>query len=266
MNRSLIWKRRLGKIHSWFSLRDRSRDVILIYHSVGGGPWSTSKEWFKQQMEWIAQYTEVVSLDDLLNVSQPKMASKIRVALTFDDGYRTLHDVVAPLLSQYGFPATLYLNTGEIREDEHQSSSTGQGHYPAEEFMLWSEVEDLLRQQWTIGSHGRRHLDLTVQPATVIAEQLTGSKREIATRLGQECRHFSYTWGRHNSLVRKLVAEAGYKSAVAGHHAALAKTDDPLMLPRLDVRKEYKLEDFAALVCGDWDYLRYYQQARSILR
>lgn len=266
MSGSLIWKRRLGKIHAWLSRHDRSRDVILIYHSVGGGPWSTAKESFLQQMEWLAQYTEVVSLDDLLNRSQPKMASKIRVTLTFDDGYRTLHDVVAPLLSQYGFPATVYLNTGETSEHEHQLSSTGQGHYPAEEFMLWSEVEDLLRQRWTIGSHGLRHMDLTVQPETVIAEQLIGSKLEISTRLGQECRHFSYTWGRHNPLVRKLVAEAGYGSAVAGQHAALAKTDNPLMLPRIDVRREYELNDFAALVCGDWDYLRYYQQARSLLR
>ena len=191
------------------------------------------------------------------------MASKIRVALTFDDGYRTLHDVVAPLLSQYGYPATVYLNTGEIREHEHQPSSTGQGHYPAEEFMLWSEVEDLLRQQWTIGSHGLRHLDLTVQPETIITEQLIGSKREISTRLGQECRHFSYTWGRHNSQVRRLVAEAGYYRAVACQHAALAKTDDPLMLPRLDVRREYELQDFAALVRGNWDYLALIQKIRQ---
>lgn len=40
-------------------------------------------------------------------------------------------------LDEYGFPAMVYLNTGEIGERLHKPSSTEQGHYPDEEFMLW---------------------------------------------------------------------------------------------------------------------------------
>lgn len=262
-----FWKRRIGSLFDGLSLaRLHSRCVILIYHSVGGGPLSTHVDSFTEQMAWLAKHATVVSLESFLTNNRANMPGSLRVALTFDDGYRTLHDVVAPLLSRYGFPATVYLNASHIGDKVHMKSDPGQGHYPAEEFIVWSEIESLKAQHWIIGSHGLQHLDLTTQPEAVVVKELTGSKRLIESRLGEACRHFSYTWGRHNPVVRKCVAEAGYESAVAGHHAPLSKSDNPLVLPRLDIRREYELTDFIAVVRGDWDYLRFYQKARSMLR
>lgn len=262
-----MWKRRIGTLFTGLSRAGaHSRRVILLYHSVGGGPLSTHVDRFNEQMAWLAKHVEVVSLDSLLASDQANVPGALRVALTFDDGYRTLHDVVAPLLSRYGFPATVYLNAAYIRDKVHEESDPGQGHYPAEEFMTWSEIQSLKEQHWIIGSHGLQHLDLSVQPEAVVVRELTGSKRLIESRLGEACRYFSYTWGRHNSVVRKCVAEAGYASAVAGRHAPLSINDNQLALPRLDIRREYDLADFAAVVRGDWDYLRYYQKARSMLR
>lgn len=261
MSGSLICKRRMGRLFACIPRhRADSRGEILIYHSVGGGPMSTFGDAFEKQMAWLAKHAEVVSLDDIVSEVHSTVPGKLRVALTFDDGYRTLHDVVAPLLSRYGFSATVYLNIAHIGDNVHEKSDPGQGHYPKEQFMIWSEIESLKAQHWTIGSHGLRHLDLTKQPETVVVEQLTGSKGEIESRFGETCGHFSYTWGRHNSMVRKCVAEAGYASAVAGHHAPLSKKDDLLALPRLDIRQEYELEDFIAVLRGDWDYLEFIQK------
>jgi len=261
---ALCWKRRLAK--AWGVLpAPTSRRVILIYHSVGGGSVSTTVERFNEQMAWLAEYAEVVTLDALLDMQDGK-AGKPRVALSFDDGYRTLHDVVAPVLKQHGFPAIVYLNAGEIGAVNRAPSVPAQGHYPDETFMLWGEVAALKEQGWEIGSHGVQHIDLSLSEAHEIRHQLTDSKAIIEDRLGVPCRHFSYTWGHYNPVVRALVAEAGYQTAVAGHHEALSRKSDLFALPRLDIRREYELADFAAVVSGKWDYLGYYQKLRAMIR
>lgn len=244
-----------------------NRRIILIYHSVDGGPLSTRLENFRAQMAWLFEHADVVSLDALLDESKLGVKNeRVRVALTFDDGYRTLFDTVAPILEGYGFSATAYLNTGEIGEQRHKPSCIEQGHYPDEEFMLWHEVAGLQHRGWTIGSHGIQHVDLCLCDENGIDHQLGASRIKIENRLGIVCEHFSYTWGHCNDAVRNAVKQAGYGSAVAGMHGPVSASSDPFELPRLDVRPEYSLEDFAAVVSGKWDYLKRIQSLRAFFR
>jgi peptidoglycan/xylan/chitin deacetylase (PgdA/CDA1 family) len=261
INRSLRWKRRLGVL---WPAASGSREQILIYHSVAGGPLSTLRERFESQMGWLAEHTEVVPLDALLTPAG-RQHGKPRVALTFDDGYRTLHDTAMPILQRYGFTATVYLNSGHIGEFAHEPSDAAAGHYPEEQFMTWSEVAALRDAGWTIGSHGVEHLDLTLQTPAVIEAELTASKQAIAERTGKPCEHFSYTWGHWNAGVCEAVEQAGYRTAVAGVHAPVTTHADPLALPRLDIRREYELADFTAVVRGKWDCLGLYQRMRRLL-
>jgi len=265
VNNSLKWKRRLGRIGGFMRSSERGRRLILIYHAVGSGPLSTDASQFRAQMAWLAEHAEVMSLDALLD-DVSNNSDKIRVALTFDDGYRSVHDMAAPVLSGFGFPATVYLNSGHIRDDGHEASDAGQGHYPDEQFMNWSEVLQLRDQGWSIGSHGVFHLDLTQQSEEVVTRELDDSKAEIERRTDLPCEHFSYTWGRSTPAVRAAVAQAGYRTAVGGEHRPLRGGYDGLNLPRLDVRHEYRLEDFVAVVLGKWDYLGYVQRFKSCLR
>jgi peptidoglycan/xylan/chitin deacetylase (PgdA/CDA1 family) len=256
-------KRWLGHCYQLVTPTADSRRVILIYHSVDGGPWSTPLSSFKEQMAWLSKHATVVPLATMLDHSTA--ISGLQVALTFDDGYQTLHDVVSPLLNQYKFPATVYLNSAFIGDGDRLRSDAELGLYPEESFLTWSEVRSLRDQNWTIGSHGLQHLDLTVEEIAVVAEQSIESKRVIAERLQQACEHFSYTWGRHNPMVRQSIAKAGYKSAVAGQHTAVTSHEDRLMLPRLDVCKEYRLDDLVSVVKGDWDYLQYISQIKRFM-
>lgn len=266
MSTSLRKKRRIGKIYRHFASHGCDRSVILIYHSVGGGELSTDAECFCEQMAWLAEHAEVVSLESILQLKtgRSSAARKLRVALTFDDGYRSVHDVAAPILLQHGFPATVYVNTGHMGDSEHEASNAGLGHYPDETFMIWSEVIDLHSQGWTIGSHGVEHLDLTRQDEKNIALQLSESKFSIRQAIGEECRHFSYTWGHYNPTVRSSVVAAGYCSAVAGLHTAVIPASDQIALPRLDIRANYELQDFIDVVTGAWDFLGLKQRLSQI--
>jgi len=244
-------KRKLGKL--WHYLpHNASRRVILIYHSIGSAPWAISEQVFYAQMEWLKTQAEVVPLDTLL--SSP-VRTGLQVSLTFDDGYRCVHNVAAPVIRSLSFPATVYLNTGLISDKGNIPSDPSLGHYPGEQFMTWDEVEDLYGDGWLIGSHGVDHLDLTRVDAGTIQRQASDSKTDIETRLGVKCMHFSYTWGRHNPLVRQAIKETNYRYATGCLHSSLSPSADPFMLPRLNIKKEYAMDDFMSVITGEWDFI-----------
>lgn len=255
MNR-LDWKRRIGNWVGRSTESDR-RTVILIYHSVGNGPLAVSEPMFREQIAWLSKRTSIVPLDVAL-ASQHTTGTQ--VAITFDDGYASVHDRAAPILAEFGASATVYLNTGWIGEQVRRPSDVSLGHYPEEFFMNWGEADALAKADWNIGSHGVEHLDLTQQNPVSVERELTESKQEIQSRLGRPCDHFAYTWGRFTPVLQRSVRMAGYLSAVAGLHGPVSTGSDPFALSRIDIRAEYEMQDFAAVVAGRWDYLGFKQR------
>ena len=70
---------------------------------------------FTKDLDFFLSHYEPVTLDDLLqhlngNRSLPKRC----FLLTFDDGFREMYDVVAPILKAKGVPAIFFLTTGFI--------------------------------------------------------------------------------------------------------------------------------------------------------
>lgn len=239
------------------------RDVVLLYHSIGTGPLALPQRVFADQMDWLHATATVVPLMDLLTTDG---RSRRRVAITFDDGYRSLHRFAMPVLAGSPVMPAAFLTTGWIRAAERRASALEHGHYPGEQFLLWREVEELAAAGWRIGPHGVEHLDLTVQPDDRVNIELRASRSAIEKALGECLTVFAYTWGRHTARLRRHVAEAGYSHALAGAHGPVSERSDPFAIPRIDVARNYSLDDFKAILCGDWDYLGWYQRARLAWR
>jgi peptidoglycan/xylan/chitin deacetylase (PgdA/CDA1 family) len=99
-----------------------SGTLILYYHSVSENADRridpsivVRPAHFERQLCYLSKHTHVVSLTDLSEaVRQKRALPPNSVVITFDDGYRDNFTTVAPLLKQYGFPATFFLATGYI--------------------------------------------------------------------------------------------------------------------------------------------------------
>ena len=243
--------------------RDPIRRVILTYHAVGQGPFAIPRERFQAQMEWLARRASVLTLDDLLRRFS---VDPLQVAITFDDGYSSVVECAESVMTALGFPGTVYVNTGWMGREERIESDSTRGHYPDERFMTWSDLERLRRVDWTVGSHGVEHDDLTRMPPKKVASELRNSRLSIEDNLGSSCVHFAYTWGRSNPRVRRAVAEAGYQTAATTIHGPVPRLSDPFTLPRVDVSFRYGLGDFEAALLGDWDYLGPIQRLRGVVR
>jgi peptidoglycan/xylan/chitin deacetylase (PgdA/CDA1 family) len=257
----LHFKRILGRLWA-FTLTQRNRRIVLFYHAVGYGPNAISQQLFQSQMEWLSKNADVLALDDLL----AGVGSKpIRVSIGFDDGYASVVDNAEPILHALNMSATVYLNTGWIGGAVRRDSAPALGHYPREQFMTWKDVDRLAKRRWTIGSHGVEHFDLTTVNADSLASELFESKKSIEAQLDITCQHFAYTWGKFNKNVQYAAVNAGYRTAASALHGPITSQCNLFALPRIDIQKIYSLDDFQAIVRGQWDYLGIIQKLKRLI-
>ncbi len=215
-------------------------------------------------MAWLKTHAAVVPLDQLINGEWPESSSLI-CAITFDDGYASVYRHAYPVLKEFGFPATVYLVAGAMGEEAPRSSNEFDGLYPDEEMMLWREAKELQLQGIRMGSHLVGHKDLTSLDAAMADQELLRSKQFIEERIGEECSSFCYPWGKHDDQSVEAVRRAGYRNAVVAIQGRWKENgSDRYRIPRADVRREYTIDDFAAVVRGDWDFLGYVQKMRRM--
>jgi peptidoglycan/xylan/chitin deacetylase (PgdA/CDA1 family) len=248
--KSISYKRFIGKIIPL--KKTASRKVILAYHAVGDSPFSIPLHQFKEQMKWLNENASIVSIDQILKASD---AERLNVCLTFDDGYACLMDTVSPILEEYNFPAIVYVNSGVISEDNRVPAMPERGYYSNEPFLSWADIQELTVKNWTLGSHNHYHVNMTQLPVKDLEYQVSISKHEIESRLNRACDHFCYPWGLFNKEIISALQKAGYRHAVTTIHAPLRRTDSPYLIPRLNIQREYSLDDFKSVVLGHWDFI-----------
>ncbi|MBF0490299.1 MAG: polysaccharide deacetylase family protein [Candidatus Omnitrophica bacterium] len=101
-----------------------NQGLILMYHRVvdlKSDPWSlcVSPERFEEQMQVIKRYTQPVSIDEIgTNKNRLSSLSKIKISITFDDGYSDNFKFAQPILNKYDIPATFFITTGAINSKE----------------------------------------------------------------------------------------------------------------------------------------------------
>jgi peptidoglycan/xylan/chitin deacetylase (PgdA/CDA1 family) len=219
-------------------------------------------------MAWLRDHAAVVSLENLISGEWPDSPAAVLCAITFDDGYASVFRWAYPVLCEMGFPATVYLVAQAVGDTDPKNSNDFNGLYPNEEMLRWQEVKEMQSNGLQFGSHLLRHKDLTSLNHAEQKEELEGSKRLIEDRLGAACPSFCYPWGKHDDRSVAAVRNAGYRDAVVaiqGRWQFKGKLDQ-YRIPRADIRRDYSLEDFAAVVRGDWDYLGYLQRFRRWTR
>lgn len=104
-----------------FSIRSvpAGSSVVLGYHGVAEStfdPWDLflAPELFVEHLEALAKHFRPVSLESLVDAAAGGEPIHRGVALTFDDGYRSLLDEVKPALERFGIPATVFIASGYV--------------------------------------------------------------------------------------------------------------------------------------------------------
>jgi peptidoglycan/xylan/chitin deacetylase (PgdA/CDA1 family) len=196
----------------------RRRIVVLCYHAVSDdwpAQMAVSPARFERQLRSLldrgyrgATFTEAV-------LSPPHRRT---LAVTFDDGFRSVFELAFPVLDRLGLPATLFVPTGLIGSDRPMSWAGLQGWlagaHAAELVPLgWDELRRLADAGWEIGSHTRTHRRLPTLTDDELREELTASRARLEQELGAPCRSLAYPFGEADERVVAAAREAGYDAA-----------------------------------------------------
>jgi peptidoglycan/xylan/chitin deacetylase (PgdA/CDA1 family) len=157
------------------------------------------------------------------------------VVLTFDDGCRCFRDHALPELGARGMTATVFAVSGELGGSNRWDRPPGRPGERREELLGAAELRGLAAAGIEVGSHGRRHRDLTACDADALADEVAGSREELAAAVGEPVRTFCYPYGRLDERARAAVEQAGFAAAAGIHGVPAARRGDPFALPRLAV-------------------------------
>ena len=119
---------------------------ILMYHSISDDPetgvapyyrLATSPSRFREQMQWLRDGGfDVIDLMEAHRRLQTGATLNHRsVVLTFDDGFQDFADRAWPVLSDFGYSATMFLPTAYIGNDRRS--------FKGRPCLTWDEVRRL---------------------------------------------------------------------------------------------------------------------------
>jgi peptidoglycan/xylan/chitin deacetylase (PgdA/CDA1 family) len=219
--------------------------AILTFHSIddSGSVLSYPPATFARLLDALeSQDLPVLDLDTLL---LPE--TKRGIAITFDDGMRTVLTEALPILRAHGAPSHLFLTTGVVGATNRWPSQPAKA--PLFAMLQWSEIETLQREGVRIEAHTVNHPDLRRLSNGALREECEAADEAIAVRLGVAPRYFAYPYGLNDGRVRDFVRYR-YRGSLTAELRPLTSEEDIAALPRLDtyyLRRNMVFGDLEAL-------------------
>ena len=240
--------------------RELAGDIpILMYHSVANeGPpelaaYRVSPQAFQEQMSYLRRHGyHSISVEEWTQALATGTKIPGRpVLITFDDGYRNIHTHAAPLLEEAGFRATVFVVTDVVggNADWDRSGSSG----PPLELMDWNELRDLQRRGFEIASHTNAHVRLVELTDAEIVSNSIAARATLQRELGREVTSVAFPWGHSDPRVRAALTRGGYRVCLGTSGGRSCLDDDPLQLPRIEIRGDDDLATFERRVLGSQD-------------
>jgi peptidoglycan/xylan/chitin deacetylase (PgdA/CDA1 family) len=181
----------LARLSDLSASRDplRRRLCVLNYHRVLPEPdplldADCDRATFLWQMRVLAEGFNVLPLGEALQAARAGALPPRAVAITFDDGYRSLHELALPILRHYGLSATAFVTTGFL---------SGQD----DELSMWNDV--ILDAVRTLPG---RELDLSAHGLGVFSLRDVAARKHTALRLTEGLKYLP--WEQRQALIAQL--------------------------------------------------------------
>jgi peptidoglycan/xylan/chitin deacetylase (PgdA/CDA1 family) len=219
---------------------------ILCYHTVGMPKMGINDISLQRIERQLAAAKDAgyrfVPARELADVDQAvPVAGDMRLALTFDDGFRSILTTVAPLLRSLDIPWTAFVVSGFADGDK--------GY---DDFLDWAEIEKLAGDGVTIASHSVTHPNFTTLTQAQVVDEIQRSRTALRERIGIETTEFAIPFGQSGNwpaFAQAAALEAGYDTI----YAQSVQRRSPGTIARTFVTKFDDDRIFAAALAGAFD-------------
>ncbi|MEI6688904.1 MAG: polysaccharide deacetylase family protein [Thermoleophilia bacterium] len=220
---------------------------ILMYHRIavlnGDEPQVTvgltvDPGEFQLQMAWLHDhgYHTISQLQLFEALMNGKALPEKPIMLTFDDGYRGVATVAAPMMSQFGFFGTAYIITDRIATKKSTAPT----------WLTWSQLRVLEQRGWDIGSHTVSHTEIPHMTPEAAMKTLRQSRFTLERHLGHPVQWFCYPAGSVDQKAVEEVKSAGYVLATTTKSGDTLSALDPLQLERIRISNTTGVRGLAA--------------------
>lgn len=193
--------------------------TVLCYHAVHPewtSPLSMHPATFAAHCRWLDAHRDVLDLD--MAVQRMSPAGRLpggTAAVTFDDGFASVHDHAWPILTRHRLPATVFLVAQTLTETGQPVDWIDTAPPYESDTLTLDQVLEMQQGGVAFQSHSYRHADLTQLSYAECLADLRQSRDLLESLLGRSVRFLAYPRGRHAPHVREAAEKAGYSHAFA---------------------------------------------------
>jgi peptidoglycan/xylan/chitin deacetylase (PgdA/CDA1 family) len=224
---------------------------VLIYHSVCDDPaprlaeWTVSPATFRDQMAYLSGdgWNSLTVSDYAAHLLDRRPLPERAAVVTFDDGFADFAEHAAPILTEHGVAATLYVSTAYVG-----GTSSWLGPDGEQPMLAWSDIEDVAALGVEVGAHGHEHVPLDELTAAAAQANIIESKSRLEHALGLPVASFAYPHGYHSRAIKEMVRLAGFSSACAVKQGLSGPGDDVLALGRFFVPADASVDRLKTLM------------------
>jgi peptidoglycan/xylan/chitin deacetylase (PgdA/CDA1 family) len=252
-----------------------TRIPILMYHSISDVDDSsrhpyyrtvTAPRVFDRQLQFLHDRGyKTISLSEAVQfLRRPEADVEKTIVITFDDGFKDFYTSAFPILSRYGYSATVFLPTAYIGQASR--------FFNGVECLTWNQVRELRKAGVEFGSHTVTHPQLRGITMEQVRAEVGRSKDNIEEKLGERVETFAYPYAFPETdrefveTLRRTLQESGYRSGVTTIIGRLGPLDIPLFMRRLPINSHDDQGFFQAKLEGGYDWLRAAQYASKAAR
>ena len=209
----------------FYSIYTAPSSCVLMLHSVGapedsGTGVNLSKNRFDILLDSFQNFDHLETI-----LSNPKVQ---KIALTFDDGYKDIFDVIYTCLKERDIPFTVFI-TYDLLDTPN---------YLTKEQLVQLSNDPLV----TIGSHCKHHIPLAKASKETQQEELLSSHQLLESLIQKRIAYLAYPYGQYNNDTLEILNNSqtySHAFVACGSFLTVHSLSHPYKLPRMNISNKY---------------------------
>jgi peptidoglycan/xylan/chitin deacetylase (PgdA/CDA1 family) len=218
-----------------------------MYHAVK----ADKLDKFKRHMDYILRIGSPTWSD----TNESPSDTRPKIAVTFDDGFRSVMENALPVMQERGIPATIFVPVGYIGKKPGWVSDS-QDLNLEDEVLNETQLRGLADNHLVkVGSHSITHKRLSQLDPKEAHEELVESKKILENILGKRVDLFAFPYGDYNEETIELCAKAGYRNVFLAIPVWGSSPKHGIVRGRIDVSLDDWFLEYRLKMLGAYQWL-----------
>ncbi len=205
----------------------------FVYHRFGNSKYPSTNiaiDSFRAHLKYLKKnnFTVLTLGEAVRKVKRGEKVPENTVVLTIDDGYKSFLTGAMPLLEEFGYSATLFVNTETVGSNQYLS---------------WDALREIHNKGIEIGNHSHSHGHFVNKTGNKGKQSFIADTKEaqklFKEKLGIKPSLYAYPYGEYTSSMQSALKDMGFTAATAQKSGVLSSHVDLFAIPRFPMAANF---------------------------